>query len=136
MAPTRLPSWGDVDDFVRLFDAQPSGDGIFIVPPFPSAAGGLIEGGHLLGQAVVAAAKAVPDKVVASAYGVFPRVASFADPVDLRVEQVHGGRSTSTVEVRSTQQGRLRAIATVLLRAASDDVFSTGRGDARRARAA
>jgi len=59
VAATRLPSWGDLEDLIRLMDPQPSGRNVFTAPAFPRAAGYPIEGGHQLGQAIVAAAKAV-----------------------------------------------------------------------------
>lgn len=110
----RFPSWGTAQDLVRLLDVAPTPDGRFEAPPHPTSRN-VVEGGQLLGQAMVAAARQVPDQRVIHAAMTFPRAANFDEPIIIDVDVVHQGRSFSTVQTRSSQSGSARAAATMLL---------------------
>lgn len=133
---TRFPPWGDADDLVRLIDVEPAGEGRFRSAPYPDPPRGtfipipkqrrqrsVVEGGHLLGQAIVAASKTVPDQRVTSASMIFSKAASFDEPLDLAVEVLRGGRTFSTVEVRTSQRKQLRAIGLLLMDATPPDLI-------------
>jgi uncharacterized protein (DUF427 family)/acyl-CoA thioesterase len=119
----RFPVWGDQDDLLAVLDAQPAGPGRFTAPGYHERSRNVVEGGQLLGQAVVAAARTVPDQRVTWASMTFPRAASFDGPIELAVEELRRGRTFSTLSVRSAQGGKLVAPATVLMDTGSPDVI-------------
>jgi acyl-CoA thioesterase-2 len=118
-----FPAWGDQDDLVRLLDARPAGPGRFVAPGYHEQTRNVVEGGQLLGQALVAAARMVPDQRLVSAFATFPKAAGFDRPIELSVEPLRLGRSFSTVSVRSEQGGALVAPTLVMLGADAGDVM-------------
>jgi uncharacterized protein (DUF427 family)/acyl-CoA thioesterase len=123
VAVHRFPAWGDEDDLLSVLDAQPDGPGRFEAPGYHVRTRNVVEGGQLLGQAIVAAARTVPDQRVTWASITFPRAADFNDPIELTTEPLRRGRTFSTVSVRSEQRGRLVAPTQVLLDAGSEDLI-------------
>ena len=132
----RFPRWGDVRDLTRLLDVTPAEEGGFTSPSFPDPPLGtfldipedrrprqVIEGGHLLGQAIVAASRSVPDQRVVTASMIFNRAARFDAPVDVDVDVVRQGRTYSTVETRTSQSAKLCTIGLVLLDSGADDTI-------------
>lgn len=120
---TGFPAWGDEDDLVRLLDARPAGPGRFTAPGYHDRTRNVVEGGQLLGQALVAAARTVPDQRLTSAFITFPKAAGFDHPVELSVEPLRLGRSFSTLSVRSEQGGALVAPTLVMLGAETEEVI-------------
>ncbi len=118
-----FPAWGDEDDLLRLVDAEPTGPGRFVAPGYHERSRNVVEGGQLLAQALVAAAKSVPGQRLDSAYVTFPRAATFDDPIELSVEPLRLGRTFSTVSVRGAQGGVLVSPALVLLGVDTEDVI-------------
>ena len=116
-----FPHWGSAVDLMRLIDVEPVGDGRFRAPGRPTARN-VVEGGHLLAQAIVAGAKTVPDQRVAVASLVFAKSAAFDDDVEVRVEVVRGGRRFSTLQVQTWQGGEARAAGTMLLAAPGEAI--------------
>ncbi len=126
---TRYPAWGDAADLIRLLDVSRDGDRgehRFIGPAYGKTQRDVVEGGHLLGQAVVAASKTVPTQRVISASMIFSKAVSFGAPVELDVEVLRAGRRFSTVEVRTSQHGGLRSVGQVLLDAGAPDLIHHG----------
>ena len=121
-ASTRFPDWGDAGDLLGLIDVAPAGPGRFVGVPWPKTQRNVVEGGQLLGQAIVAASKTIPSQRVTSATMIFSKAASFDDPLDVAVEVVRGGRTFSTVEVRIAQADQLRSIGVLLMDAGAPDV--------------
>jgi uncharacterized protein (DUF427 family)/acyl-CoA thioesterase len=119
----RFPAWGGADDLIRLLDVQPVAPGRFVAPGHRRSSRAVVEGGQLLGQAIVAASKTVPQQRVASAHMIFSKAASFDAPLEVAVEVMRGGRTFSTVEVRVDQDGGLRSAGLLLLEAAAPDVI-------------
>ncbi len=122
LAPRRFQVWGDESDLVRLLDVEAAGAGRFTSAPHGHSAS-LVEGGHMLGQAIVAASKTLPEQRVSSAYMIFSKSASFAAPLDLDVEVVRGGRTYSTIEVRISQAEQLRSVGLLLLDGGAPDAY-------------
>ena len=120
---TEFPAWGDASELVRLIDVEPAAGDRFIGPAHGYSRRDVVEGGQLLAQAVVAATKTVPKQRVTSVSMVFSKAASFEAPVELSVEVLRGGRSFSTVEVRTTQEGSLRAAGLVLMESGSPELI-------------
>lgn len=131
---TRFPTWGDAKDLLASLDVQPIGENLFQSDPYPNPPVGtiieelkerrkrsVVEGGHQLAQAVVAASKAVPNQRVTSASMIFSKAASFDAPLDLRVNVLRGGRSFSCLDVQTVQADSMRSAAIVLMDASDKD---------------
>jgi uncharacterized protein (DUF427 family)/acyl-CoA thioesterase len=132
----RFPTWGDAADLARLLDVTPAGAGRFAAPPYPDPPVGtfipqlrdpnarvVIEAGHLLGEAIVAAAKTLPAQRVTSASMIFSRAARFDAAHELAVEVLREGRGFSTLETRTAQAGKLCSVGIVLLDAGAPDTI-------------
>jgi acyl-CoA thioesterase II len=135
-ATARFPIWGTAADLGALMDVVSVGDGTFVAPPFPDPPLGtfiemrwhsqrrnVVEGGQLLGAAVVAAARSRPDQRVTSAHMVFVKAASFDEPLHLAVDARRRGRTLSAFDVRIEQAGALRATGLVMTAAGADDLI-------------
>lgn len=121
----RFPAWGDAAELVRLMDVEPTGSGHFVAPAHGVSARNVVEGGQLLGEAIVAASKTVPSQRVTSAFMTFSKSVAFDQTQELTVSVPRTGRTFSTVEVRVDQDGSFRSAALLLLGA---DVPDTIRG--------
>jgi len=132
----RFPPWGDAADLLRLLDVAPVGEGRFASPPYPDPPLGtffpqlrnaqprlVIEGGQLLGEAIVAASKSIPGQRVVSASMIFSRAARFDAPHEIRVEALRRGRGFSTLETRTLQADKLCSVGIVLLDAGAPDAI-------------
>jgi acyl-CoA thioesterase II len=119
----RFPVWGDAADLLALLDVAPAGPGRFSSPPYRERSRNVVEGGHQLAQAIVAASKTVPEQRVVNASMIFSKAAAFDAPLDLSVEVLRRGRSFSTVEVRVHQGGAFRSVGTLLLDAGAPDLM-------------
>jgi acyl-CoA thioesterase len=75
----------------------------------------VVEGSQLLGQAMVAAAKALPGRTVRSAHGLFAAAVNPAREIEFTVSPVRAGRSFGSAVVTIGQGDRACATATVLL---------------------
>lgn len=120
---SELPMWGDVSDLLSLFDLESVSDHGYRARTYGNDGRNVIEGGHLLGQAIIAASRSVPEQAVISAHGVFSRPATFAHPVSASVELPRKGRSFSTVTVELEQAGKSCASALLLLDKGAPDLF-------------
>jgi uncharacterized protein (DUF427 family)/acyl-CoA thioesterase len=131
----RVPHWGDAADLLRLLDVAPLAEGRFVSPPYPEPPLGsffpqltknarvVIEGGQLLGEAIVAASKSVPGQRVISASMIFSRAARFDAAHEVEVEVLRRGRGFSTLETRTRQAGKLCSAGLVLLDAGAPDTL-------------
>ena len=132
----RCPPWGDAADLVRLLDVTPIGDGRFASPPYPDPPIGtfipqlrekqtrvVIEGGQLLGEAIVAASKTVTGQRVTSASMIFSRAARFDAAHEIDVEVLRRGRGFSTLQTRTVQDGKLCSAGILLLDAGAPDTI-------------
>jgi acyl-CoA thioesterase len=111
----RFPRWGDVADLLHLMDLEPAGPGLFVAPIYEDRRRNVVEGSQLLGQAIIAASKSVPDQRAISAHMIFSRPARFDLPLFFRVKLLRRGRSFSTVSVEAEQEGKSVASALVLM---------------------
>ena len=127
VSATRFPAWGNAADLLRLIDVEPAGEGRFSGPAHPTARN-VVEGSQMLAQGIVAASKSVPGQRVTSAFMTYPKSASFDAPLEFRVEVLRKGRTFSTVEVRTYQDGVLRAPGLFLADSGAPDVI-TGRAE-------
>lgn len=120
-----FPMWGDQDDLLAGLDVQPEGPGSarFTAAGYHERTRNVVEGGQLIGQAVLAAARTVPGQRVTWAASTFVRVATYDDPIELEVEQARRGRTFSTLSIRSSQSDRLVAPTLVMLDAGAADLM-------------
>ena len=118
----RFPAWGDSGFLTDLLDVAEVGPNRYVVPAYPEQLRNVVEGSQMLGQAIVAASKAVPDQRVTSGYMIFAKSASYEEPLDFDLEVVHRGRTFSSVAVQVNQSGRLRSPGLLLMAAAAPDV--------------
>ena len=125
---TRLPIWGDQQDLVHLLDVKPATENRYGSDPYPNPPRGtiielqkdkqrrsVVEGGHQLAQAIVAASKTIPEQRVTSASMIFSKAASFDLPMEVHVDVVRAGRSFSTLDVKTVQNNQLRSAGIVLM---------------------
>ena len=132
----RFPTWGDAADLRRLIDVEPEGSGKFSSTPYPNPPLGtfleipeerrprrVVEAGHLLGQAIVAASKTVTDQRVVSASMIFCRAAMFDAPIEVGSVVLRRGRKFSTVEARISQRERLCSAGLLLMDAGAGDTI-------------
>jgi uncharacterized protein (DUF427 family)/acyl-CoA thioesterase len=119
----KFPVWGDADELCRLLDVEPVGEGRFIGPAHGPTRRNVVEGGQLLGEAIVAASKILPEQRVTSASMIFTKAAAFDAPVELNVDVLRKGKTFSSAEVRVSQHGVLRSAGIVLADSGADDVM-------------
>jgi len=110
-----FPRWGDLADLVRIMDVQPEGTGLYVAPIHEDRRRNVVEGSQLLGQAIIAASKEVPDQRAVSAHMIFSRPARFDLPLYFKVGVLRRGRSFSTLSVEAAQEGKSVASALVLM---------------------
>ncbi len=118
----RFPRWGDIQDLVALMDVKPLGGDIYEAPMFGNVRRNVVEGGQLLGDTIVAAARTDPTKRVISAHVIFSRPAVFDKPMQVAVNRSRMGRSFSTLAVEISQDGKPISTGAVLLDAGGDDL--------------
>jgi acyl-CoA thioesterase II len=138
-ATARFPIWGTAGDLASLMDVVPLSDGAFTAPSYPTPPIGtffslgwhkerrvVIEGGQLLGAAIVAGSKIRPGQRVTSAHIVFVKSASFDEPLHLEVDPRRRGSTVSLFDVKVEQGDALRGSALVMTDAGADDLIRHG----------
>jgi acyl-CoA thioesterase-2 len=119
----RFPIWGDAEFLTHLLDVQEAQPDRYVVPAYPEQLRNVVEGSQMLGQAVVAASKAVPGKTVTSGYMIFSKSATYDDPLDFDLDRLHQGRTMTSVSVQVNQTGTRRASGLLLLDAGAPDTL-------------
>jgi acyl-CoA thioesterase II len=84
---------------------------------------GVIFGGQLLAQSIVAASMTEPDKRVKTVHTTFVRAGSPDAPVDITVDRMHSGRAMASCSVTIAQGDRLVARSQVLQSADEPDLI-------------
>jgi acyl-CoA thioesterase len=82
---------------------------------------GVVFGGQLLAQAVVASLQGEADKRVKTLHTVFARAGRVDEPLEISVQTVSSGRAFGSKVISFAQGGRLFCTATALLTAYEDD---------------
>jgi acyl-CoA thioesterase II len=115
-----------VQGLLDLIDVQPDDAGRFLAETGLAADDErqVVEGTQVVAQAIVAVAKRFPDKSVRSVHAVFARAVTVgAGPVELEIDVVSEGRSTSTAIVAAKQNGKRCITVTVLADVPTGDVI-------------
>jgi acyl-CoA thioesterase-2 len=116
----------DVAELLAVLDLEPMGDGLFTARNFNSGPGGVVFGGQLLAQTIVAASTIDPSKEVKSVHTVFARGGAPDQPLDIEVETMHTGRAMASATVTVRQAERLCTRSLVLLSAVEPDLIRHG----------
>jgi len=116
----------ELKDLLDVLELEPAGEGRYLARNFGAGPGGVVFGGQLLAQAVVAAAATDPAKEVKSLHTVFARGGALDAPLDVDVDVMHQGRAFGSVTVTFSQAGRLCSRSLVLLSAAEPDLIRHG----------
>ena len=109
-----------IESLVESLRLQPEGDGRYRAPNV-DAGHGVIFGGQLLAQSVVAGLDGEPGKRVKTVHTIFARSGSPDAPVELLVDRMHSGRAMASATVTISQGDRLVARSMVLLSADEPD---------------
>jgi acyl-CoA thioesterase len=121
---TEVAGEASLSDLLSVFDVRPVDAGSTqYVGTSESRGRNVVEGSQLLGQAMVAASKALPGRTVRSAHGLFAGACNPASPIEFTVTPVRAGRSFASAVVTIGQGGRACATATILLDRPEGDVI-------------
>jgi acyl-CoA thioesterase len=110
-----------VDDLVAALDLEAAGTNQYVAQHVVANGLGVVFGGQLLAQALVAAVTGHEDKRVKTLHTVFARGASPAEPLEIDVDPMHTGRTFASTTVTIRQGDRLCARSIALLTAEEDD---------------
>jgi acyl-CoA thioesterase/uncharacterized protein (DUF427 family) len=119
----RFPTWGDATHLIDVLNVRQEGDLAYVGAVRCDGRRPVVEGGQMLGQAIVAAGRFAPGRRIASVNMVFMRPADARRQVSIELRELNAGRMFSTVEAKVFQDGRCCAAAILLLNAASQDVI-------------
>jgi acyl-CoA thioesterase len=103
-----------IDALVGALTLEPVGHDRYRGANVDTAAG-VIFGGQLLAQSVVAGLATEPGKAVKTVHTVFARSGSADAPLDISVDRMHSGRAMASCSVTISQGDRLCARSQVLL---------------------
>ncbi len=109
-----------LDGILASFELTPGPEGHFVAPNVPGDTG-MIFGGQLIGQTIVAASVGMADKTVKTVHTVFARAGRPDTGVEIAVEPIHSGRTVAASNVRIHQGARTCTSSTVLLTAPEPD---------------
>ncbi|HEX3981935.1 MAG TPA: acyl-CoA thioesterase domain-containing protein, partial [Acidimicrobiales bacterium] len=116
----------ELSELLGVLDLEPVGEGRFRAQNFGSGPGGVVFGGQLLAQTIVAGATVDPTKEVKSVHTVFARGGALDQPLDIEVEAMHVGRALGSATVTVRQGDRLCTRSLVLLSAVEPDLIRHG----------
>jgi acyl-CoA thioesterase II len=110
----------DLADLLTALDLERTGETSFRGTHLDEGHG-VVFGGQLLAQSIVAATTVVPDKELLSFHTVFARGGAFDQPLDIDVEILQSGRSMSSVTVTTRQERGPCTHSVALLHAPDED---------------
>lgn len=113
----------ELSELLDVLELEPAGEGRFRGQNFAEAPGGVIFGGQLLAQSIVAGNTVDPSKEVKTVHTVFARGGSLDQPLDIEVEAMHTGRALASATVTIRQGERLCTRSIVLLSAVEPDLI-------------
>ena len=89
----------ELSELLGVLDLEPVGEGRYRAQNFSAGPGGVVFGGQLLAQSIVAGATIDPTKEVKSIHTVFARGGALDTPLDIEVEAMHTGRALASATV-------------------------------------
>lgn len=111
-----------LQSLLRSFDLQPNGENRFRAPNAEDGPG-VVFGGQLLGQSILAALHGQADKRVKTIHTIFARGGRPDADVEITVDPMHNGRAFGSSTVTISQGDRLVTRSLVLLSADEEDVI-------------
>lgn len=118
--------WGDATHLIDMLNVRPDGERRYVSVTRDKGENyhrGVVEGSQMLAQAIVAAARHAPGRRVVSASMIFVRAANTAEPLQIELDEISGGRNFSTLAPRVLQSGKVCASGIMLLDATAPDVI-------------
>jgi acyl-CoA thioesterase-2 len=112
-----------IEQFLAALQLEEVGPGSYRAPNISGVGHGVVFGGQLLAQSIVAGLTGQADKTVKTIHTVFARGASPDAPVEISVEPMHGGRTFASSTVTISQGDRLCTRSIVLLTADEPDTI-------------
>ena len=109
-----------IESLLRSLTLEPVTEGRYRAENV-DAGHGVIFGGQLLAQSVVAGLIDEPDKTVKTVHTIFARSGSPDAPVEIEIDRMHSGRAMASCTVTISQGERLCARSLVLLTADEPD---------------
>jgi acyl-CoA thioesterase II len=122
-----------IDEFIEALTLEQVGPDRYRATSLPSAHG-VVFGGQLLAQSVMAGLAGQEGKAVKTIHTVFARGASPESPLDVTVERMHAGRSVASSTVTISQGDTICTRSLVLLSATEPDVIRHADAPARPSR--
>ena len=116
----------ELSELLGVLDLEQVGEGRFVAQNFSDGPGGVVFGGQLLAQSIVAGATIDPSKEVKTIHTVFARGGAMDKPLDIEVEAMHTGRALASATVTVRQDERLCTRSLVLLSAVEPDLIRHG----------
>ena len=110
----------DLEGILRSFTLKPAGDDRYTADNV-EATHGVIFGGQLLAQTILAALEGTDGKRVKTVHTVFARGGSAEVPVEIAVDRMHTGRALASSTVTISQGDRLCTRSLVLMSADEPD---------------
>jgi len=120
----QFPTWGDASHLVDMLDVRREGDRRFVAVTRSDGRRPVVEGSQMLGQAIVAACRLVPERRVVSAHMLFLRGADARRPLEIELEERSTGRTFASLRADVLQGGRGVASGTLLLGTVAPDVIA------------
>jgi acyl-CoA thioesterase len=111
-----------IDAFLEALTLEPTGEDRYRATNLPSAHG-VVFGGQLLAQSIMAGLSGQEGKAVKTIHTVFARGASHDAPLDIGVERMHAGRSVASSTVTISQGDQICTRSLILLSALEDDII-------------
>jgi acyl-CoA thioesterase-2 len=118
-----------IDAFLEALTLEPLAEDRYRATNLPSPHG-VVFGGQLLAQSIMAGLAGQDGKAVKTIHTVFARGASHEAPLEVAVERMHAGRSVASSTVTITQGDQICTRSLILLSAGEDDIIR--HADARR----
>lgn len=118
----RFPTWGDAAHLIDMLDVRREGDHRFVAVTRSDGRRPVVEGSQMLGQAIVAGCRLVPDRRVMSAHMAFLRGADAGRTLDFEFAERSNGRTFTSLLVDVLQDGRYVATGSLLLGTVAPDV--------------
>lgn len=112
----------DVDSLIRALAPKPAGPNCYRGENIATGQG-VVFGGQLLGQSIIAALAGHVGKAVKTLHTVFARGAAPDEPLEIDVDRIHDGRSFASSTVTIRQGERLCTRSLVLLSADEPDLI-------------
>ena len=111
-----------IDAFLQALTLEPVGEDRYRATNLPSPHG-VVFGGQLLAQSIMAGQTGQDGKAVKTIHTVFARGASHEAPLEVAVERMHAGRSVASSTVTITQGDQICTRSLILLSAVEDDII-------------